>query len=59
MNNTQNEKINQVTDITIVVGIDIGSETHYARAFNWRRIELTKKVLKFRNDGEGFGELFD
>lgn len=59
MNNTQNEKINQVTDTTIVVGIDIGSETHYARAFNWRRLELSKKVLKFRNDGEGFGELFD
>lgn len=55
MNNTQNDKINQVTDTTIVVGIDIGSKTHYARVFNWRRLELSKKVLKFRNDSEGFG----
>lgn len=36
---TQNQKIEQVTDETLVVGIDIGSETHYARAFNWRGIE--------------------
>ena len=32
MNYTQNEKIEQVTDSTIVVGVDIGSQIHYARA---------------------------
>ena len=36
MNYTQNEKIEQVTDTTMVVGIDIGSQTHYARAFDNR-----------------------
>ena len=42
MNFTQNEKLNQVTIETLVIGVDIGSETHYARAFNWRGIELGK-----------------
>lgn len=32
MDFTQNEKISQVTHRTLVVGIDISSETHYARA---------------------------
>jgi len=50
---TQNEKINQVTENTLVVGIDVGSSTHYARAFNWRGIEFTK-YLRFDNTREGF-----
>lgn len=40
MNYTQNEKINQVTNNTMVVGVDIGSQTHYARAFDNRGREL-------------------
>lgn len=36
MNYIQNQKIKQVTDTTIVVGSDIGSQVHYARAFDWR-----------------------
>ena len=40
MNYKQNEKINQVKESTLVVGIDIGSTTQYARAFDWRGIEL-------------------
>lgn len=40
MNFTQNEKISQVSEETLVIGIDIASETHYARAFDWRGIEL-------------------
>lgn len=54
MNFTQNEKLIQVTTETLVIGVDIGSETHYARAFNWRGIELGK-VFRFANNGEGFG----
>ena len=34
MNYTQNERIEQVTDTTLVIGVDIGSRTHYARAFD-------------------------
>ena len=32
MKGTQNEKISQIKFETLVVGIDIGKETHYARA---------------------------
>lgn len=53
MNFTQNEKINQVTENSIVVGVDIASEVHYARAFDWRGIELAK-VFRFENSLEGF-----
>ena len=54
MNYTQNEKIEQVTDTTMVVGIDIGSQTHYARAVDNRGRELTKRVFSFKNDLEVF-----
>ncbi len=53
MNYKQNEKIIQVTEKTLVVGVDIAKELHYARAFNFRRIELDK-VISFRNDLNGF-----
>lgn len=53
MNCTQNEKLNQVSEQSIVVGVDIASETHYARAFDWRGVELGK-VFKFENSTEGF-----
>lgn len=54
MNYTQNQKISQVTELTLIVGVDIGSETNFARAFNWRGQELSKKVFRFSNSKEGF-----
>ena len=54
MNYTQNEKIEQVTDTTLVIGVDIGSQIHYARAFDNRGRELTRKVYTFENNIEGF-----
>ena len=53
MNITQNQKISQITEGTLVVGVDIGSTTHYARAFNWRGIEVGK-VYKFNNCRDQF-----
>jgi len=53
MNLTQNEKIRQVREDTIIIGVDIASEVHYARAFDWRGIELGR-VFSFENSGEGF-----
>lgn len=53
MNCTQNERINQVSEQTLVIGVDIASELKYARAFNWRGIEKGK-VFKFFNNLEGF-----
>ena len=54
MNLTQNAKLNQVTADTLIVGVDIGSSLHYARCFDWRGVELTKRVFKFSNDHLGF-----
>lgn len=54
MNYTQNQKISQVTETTLIVGVDIGSETNFARVFNWRGQELSKKVFRFSNSLEGF-----
>lgn len=59
MNSTQNKKLEQVKSETLVIGIDVGSETHYARAFDWRGYELSKKPFKFRNTEHGFVELLD
>ena len=57
MNSTQNKKIEQVKETTMIVGIDVGSEKHYFRAFNWRGIELTRKPVAFSNSMEGFGPM--
>lgn len=54
MNYTQNEKIEQVTDTMVVVGVDIRIQLHYVRAFDSRWGELTRRVLCFRNNIEGF-----
>jgi transposase len=54
MNNTQNEKIKQVTNDTMVIGIDIGSEKHWARAFDNRGMEISKKAFGFNNTAFGF-----
>ena len=59
MNYTQNFKIEQVKESTLVVGIDIGSQTHFARAFDWRGRELTKKVFSFSSSLEGFINFHD
>ena len=54
MNNTQNKKITQVTDDTLIVGVDIGSESHWARAILARGYEVSKKPFQFDNTEEGF-----
>ena len=58
-NNTQNAKIAAISEKTLVVGIDIGSETHFARAFDYRGIEYTKKAFEFSNTEAGFQEFKD
>ncbi len=52
--NTQNRKIEAITETTLIIGIDVGSETHFARAFDHRGIEYSRKPLKFSNDEAGF-----
>ena len=52
--NTKNAKIAAITETTLVLGIDVGSETHYARAFDWRGYEFKRKPIIFNNNDEGF-----
>ena len=56
--NAKNKKIEAVTETTLVIGIDVGSETHYARAFDHRGIEYSKKPFKFSNDEGGFASFY-
>ena len=53
MNDTQNKKMAQVTDKSLVVGVDVGSDTHYARAILSRGYEVSKKPFSFTNTNEG------
>ena len=54
MNLTQNDRLNQVTADTLVVGVDIGSQEHFARAFDWRGFEFSKRAFRFSNTSVGF-----
>lgn len=54
MNCTQNNKLMQITPETMVVGVDIGSEIHFARAFDFRGFEFSRKAFKFENTRAGF-----
>lgn len=51
---SKNDKLSFVSDDMLIVGCDIGSETHYARAIDTRGRELSRKVLAFGNHEEGF-----
>ena len=44
MNCKQNQRINQVKESTLVVGIDIGSTTHYARVLTGAALNLGKSL---------------
>ena len=43
--NTQNAKIASITEKTLIVGIDVGSETHYARALTGGIMSTQKSRL--------------
>lgn len=50
----KNEKLSFIKDEMLIVGCDIGSETHYVRAIDTRGRELSKTAFSFSNDLEGF-----
>ncbi len=56
MQQKQNQRIQQITDSTIIVGADIAKQTHVARAIDFRGIELGKECV-FSNDDEGLTKL--
>jgi transposase len=53
MHHNRNQKINQITESTLVVGIDIAKETHYACAIDDRGREL-KQNWKVKQSRQGF-----
>ncbi|WP_219837170.1 IS110 family transposase [Paenibacillus sp. R14(2021)] len=56
MNSSQNERINQITSSTLIVGVDIAKFKHVARAQDNRGVEFGKPIT-FENTQAGF-ELF-
>ena len=54
MNSTQNKKLNQVTEDMLLIGADIGENTHFARACDWRGVEISRRAFKFKNSRKGF-----
>lgn len=39
MNFKQNDRLTQVINDTLIVGVDVGLQTHFCRAFGWRGCE--------------------
>ena len=50
----KNEKLSFISDDMLILGCDVGSETHYARAIDTRERELSKSAFAFSNNLEGF-----
>ena len=50
----KNEKLSFISDDMLILGCDVGSETHYLRAIDTRGRELSKSAFSFSNDYEGF-----
>lgn len=51
---TKNDKLTFISDDMLILGCDIGSETHYVRAIDSRGRELSKDAFPFSNSSEGF-----
>ena len=50
----KNEKLSFISDDMLILGCDVGSETHYLRAIDTRGRELSKSAFPISNDSEGF-----
>lgn len=51
---TKNDKLTFISDDMLILGCDIGSETHYVRAIDSRGRELSRDAFPFSNSAEGF-----
>jgi hypothetical protein len=51
---SKNEKLTFISDDMLILGCDVGSETHYVRAIDTRGRELSKSAFPFSNSLEGF-----
>ena len=52
----KNAKLSFISDDMLILGCDVGSETHYLRAIDTRGRELSKSAFPFGNDSEGFNK---
>lgn len=50
----KNKKLSFISDDMLILGCDVGSETHYLRAIDTRGRELSKSAFPFSNDSEKF-----
>ncbi|XBX08296.1 hypothetical protein QMP26_09545 [Enterocloster clostridioformis] len=50
----KNAKFTFISDDMLILGCDVGSETHYIRAIDARGRELGKSAFRFSNDSKGF-----
>ena len=55
----KNDKLSFVSEDMLILGCDIGSETHYVRAIDTRGRELSKSAFSFSNTEEGFESMLD
>ena len=53
MQNILQERLGRITATTIIIGIDVAKELHWARITDWRGRDLMKP-FKFRNNSDGF-----
>jgi len=53
MNNRMNQRLEEITVTTLIVGVDIVKITHWARFTDYRGVEVGKAV-KFKNNRDGF-----
>ncbi|WP_175989851.1 IS110 family transposase [Bacillus sp. Marseille-Q1617] len=58
MDFTQNERLKQINEQTLIIGIDIAKHKHVARAIDDRGIDLSKRLV-FPNTLEGFKLLLE
>ena len=50
----KNKKLSFISDDMLILGCDVGSETHYVRAIDTRGRELSKSAYSFNKNQEGF-----
>lgn len=55
----KNARLSFISDDILIVGCDIGSDTHYMRAIDTRGRELSRKPFLFSNTEEGFSSAKD
>lgn len=56
MKNATTKKLEAITETTMIVGIDIAKNEHWAQFVNWRGISIGKP-MKFKNNKAGFEDI--